>query len=76
MEEPPIDLGVDEYAEEAAAEDIDLSTVYVSFSAEIDVGTTESLISTMANLGNNGVERVHLLMSTPGDAVMHAYHEC
>jgi ATP-dependent Clp protease, protease subunit len=61
-------------AEVAAGEELelDLSTVYVSFSAEIDVKTTESLISTMANLSNNPtVETVRLLLSTPGGSVMH-----
>ena len=52
--------------------EIDLTTVYVTFSAEIDVKTTESLLSTMANLANNdGVANVHLLLSTPGGSVMH-----
>jgi ATP-dependent Clp protease, protease subunit len=51
---------------------LDFSTVYVSFSAEIDVKTTESLISTLANLANNAsVETVRLLLSTPGGSVMH-----
>jgi ATP-dependent Clp protease protease subunit len=44
--------------------------VYVSFSAEIDANTTESLIATMVNLSNQGVQRVVLCMSTPGGAVM------
>jgi ATP-dependent Clp protease protease subunit len=50
----------------------DLSTVYVSFSAEISPQTTESLIATLANCANNpAVEEVHLLLSTPGGSVMH-----
>jgi ATP-dependent Clp protease protease subunit len=49
-----------------------LSTVYVSFSAEISPQTTESLIATLANCANNpDVQEVHLLMSTPGGSVMH-----
>lgn len=46
-------------------------TVYVSFSAEINVNTTESLISVMANLVNQRAKEVHLLLSTPGGSVMH-----
>lgn len=45
--------------------------VYVSFSAEIIPHTTESLIATMANLSNQGVKKVYLLLSTPGGSVMH-----
>jgi ATP-dependent protease ClpP protease subunit len=44
--------------------------VYVSFSAEINANTTESLIATMANLANQGVAEVQLLLSTPGGMVM------
>jgi ATP-dependent Clp protease, protease subunit len=44
--------------------------VYVSFSAEINANTTESLIATMANLANQGVPDVYLLLSTPGGTVM------
>jgi ATP-dependent protease ClpP protease subunit len=43
---------------------------YVSFSAEINASTTESLLAVMAQLVNNRVEDVHLLMSTPGGNVM------
>ena len=46
-------------------------TVYVSFSAEIVPHTTESLISTMANLANQKVTHVYLMISTPGGSVMH-----
>ena len=46
-------------------------TVYVSFSAEINANTTESLISVMANLVNQRAKTVHLLLSTPGGNVMH-----
>ena len=56
----------------AAAESPDLSTVYISFSAEVSAQTTESLIATLANCANNAdVEDVHLLLSTPGGSVMH-----
>jgi ATP-dependent Clp protease, protease subunit len=44
---------------------------YVSFSAEIIPNTTESLIAVMANLVNQGVQEIHLLLSTPGGSVMH-----
>ena len=46
-------------------------TVYVSFSAEIVPHTTESLIALLANQVNQGVQVVHLLLSTPGGSVMH-----
>jgi len=46
-------------------------TVYVSFNAEINVNTTESLLATLANLASQGVAEVHLLISTPGGEVMH-----
>lgn len=45
-------------------------TAYVSFSAEVNATTTESLIATMANCAANGFEEVHLLLSTPGGTVM------
>jgi ATP-dependent protease ClpP protease subunit len=44
--------------------------VYVSFSAEINANTSESLIAAMANLANQGVPEVRLLLSTPGGNVM------
>jgi ATP-dependent Clp protease, protease subunit len=44
-------------------------TVYISFSAEINAHTTESLIAAMANCVGQATE-VHLLLSTPGGAVM------
>jgi ATP-dependent Clp protease protease subunit len=47
------------------------SAVYVSFSAEVNANTTESLIATMSQLAMQGVQEVHLLMSTPGGTVMH-----
>lgn len=40
--------------------------VYVSFSAEINVKTTESLIAVMSNLANLGVRQVYLIINTPG----------
>jgi ATP-dependent protease ClpP protease subunit len=46
-------------------------TVYVSFSAEINVNTAESLLATLANLANQGAAEVRLLLSTPGGDVMH-----
>ena len=46
-------------------------TTYVSFSAEIVPQTTETLIATMTNLANSGVQDVCLLLSTPGGSVMH-----
>ncbi|HLZ28472.1 MAG TPA: ATP-dependent Clp protease proteolytic subunit [Chloroflexota bacterium] len=42
----------------------------MSFSAEINPNTTESLIATAANCVNQGVRRLYLLLSTPGGAVM------
>lgn len=45
--------------------------VYVTFSAEIDANTTESLIATMANIANQNVPEVYLMISTPGGSVMH-----
>ena len=44
--------------------------VYVSFSAEVIIKTTESLIAVMANCANLGVRQVCLLLSTPGGSVM------
>lgn len=44
--------------------------VYVSFSAEINANTTESLIAVMSNCINLKVKAVYLLFSTPGGLVM------
>lgn len=44
--------------------------VYVSFSAEINQNTTESLISVMANCANSKVQQVYLLLNTVGGSVM------
>jgi ATP-dependent Clp protease, protease subunit len=43
---------------------------YISFSAEVIPQTTEALIATFAQCVNQGVEEVHLLLSTPGGMVM------
>lgn len=45
--------------------------VYVSFSAEVNANTAESLIGLMANLANQRVREVYLMFSTPGGLVMH-----
>lgn len=55
---------------EAAAQQIP-PEAYVSFSAEIVPNTTESLLATMANIANQGIPKVYLLLSTPGGSVMH-----
>lgn len=44
--------------------------VYISFSAEINPSTTESLIAIAADLANKRVEEVYLLLSSPGGSVM------
>lgn len=44
--------------------------VYVTFSAEVNVSTTESLIGTFSNLVNQGAREIQLLLSTPGGSVM------
>jgi ATP-dependent protease ClpP protease subunit len=54
---------------EAAGENVGL-TVYVSFSAEINANTTESLLATLANCATERAETVYLLLSTPGGTVM------
>jgi ATP-dependent Clp protease, protease subunit len=46
------------------------ATIYVSFSAEINAHTTESLIAIMANCANARPAQVNLLLSTPGGVVM------
>lgn len=51
-----------------------MSTHYVSFSAEINPSTTESLINGMANLHNNNATEVHLLFSTPGGSIMNGFN--
>lgn len=47
------------------------TTVYVSFSAEINPNTTESLIAVASNLINQKVQQIYVLLSTPGGSVMH-----
>lgn len=44
--------------------------VYISFSAEINQNTTESLITVMADCANSKVQQVYLLLSTIGGSVM------
>jgi ATP-dependent Clp protease, protease subunit len=46
-------------------------TIYVSFSAEINTNTTESLISTMAECVRQRANEVRLLFSSGGGNVMH-----
>lgn len=46
------------------------TTVFVSFSAEINPSTSEALIAAMAACANQRVRQVHLLLSTPGGSVM------
>jgi ATP-dependent Clp protease, protease subunit len=46
------------------------NTVYVSFSAEINNNTTESLLGLLGNFVNQRVPNVYLLLSTPGGQVM------
>lgn len=47
-----------------------MPTCYISFSAEINANTTESLIALLANQINGGVTDIYLMMSTPGGSVM------
>lgn len=44
--------------------------VYVSFSADVNPTTTEGLLAVCANLANQRVAEVYLLLSTPGGQVM------
>jgi ATP-dependent protease ClpP protease subunit len=46
-------------------------TAYVSFSAEINAQTAESLLGLCANLANQGTDVLYLLLSTPGGQVMY-----
>jgi ATP-dependent protease ClpP protease subunit len=48
--------------------------VYVSFSAEINPTSTESLINVMANCANSKVHNVYLLLSTLGGIVMNGFN--
>ena len=45
-------------------------TVYVTFSAEINPKSAESLMAVMANCATQGVKTVYLAMSTPGGEVV------
>ncbi len=45
-------------------------TGYVSFSAEINPSTTESLIALFSDLINKGMRDIYLMLSTPGGTVM------
>jgi ATP-dependent Clp protease, protease subunit len=44
--------------------------IYVTFSAEINPSTTESLIALLSQQINMGIQEVYLLLSTPGGNVM------
>ena len=46
------------------------NVVYISFSAEINPHTTESLIALFANKINEGAHNFYLMLSTPGGSVM------
>ncbi len=48
----------------------DPNVAYVSFSAEISQKTTEALLGLIGQLSTQGTHTVHLLLSTPGGAVM------
>lgn len=50
------------------------STVHIIFSAEIIPPTCEALVAAAAQCANNGVQTVHLVLSTPGGSVMHGIH--
>ena len=45
--------------------------LYVSFSAEINANTTESLIAVLSTAVLDGRDGVYLMLSTPGGTVMH-----
>ncbi len=44
--------------------------IYISFSAEINANTTESLIALIAQQVNAGAQEIYLMISTPGGTVM------
>ena len=48
-------------------------TAYISFSAEIIPKTTESLLGVCGQLANQGIDEVHLLLSSPGGSVMSGF---
>ena len=62
---------VGEVQNTVAAAAAQVTTAYVSFSAEINPNTTESLIALLAQLANQGTPHVYLMISTPGGSVMH-----
>ena len=47
-----------------------MTTTYISFSAEINPSTTETLIAVLGEQSNKRVEEVYLMLSTPGGHVM------
>jgi ATP-dependent protease ClpP protease subunit len=54
-----------------------MSTVYVSFSAEINIKTVEGLLGVIFNQINQGATEIYLMISTPGGHVaagMNAYN--
>lgn len=48
--------------------------VYVSFSAEINPNSTESLIALLVQCVNQKVRHVYLMLSTPGGSVMNGFN--
>src|SRR6059058_4371376 len=46
-------------------------TTYISFCAEINQQTTETLLGVCGELANKGTQIVYLMLSTPGGGVMH-----
>lgn len=48
--------------------------VVVSFSAEVNPTTSEALLGVLIDLSNKKVKEVHLLLSTPGGAVMSGFN--
>ena len=46
------------------------NAAYITFSAEINTSTTESLLAVLAQAVTEGYEEVHLLLSTQGGSVM------
>jgi len=49
---------------------VSADTVYISFSAEVNPQTTESLLAVCADLVQKQVKTVYLMLSTPGGMVM------
>jgi len=47
-----------------------MPTAYVSFSADINPSSTESLIALLSQQANQGITEVYLMLSTPGGSVM------